>query len=243
MDKYSLCGIEFRRMSNARALGELGTALKKNTQTIAFTPNLQMISSASRDKRLVTLLNSADILLPDGIGIRLACRKNGLPPVEKIAGIDAAYSLLRYASVRGYRVFLLGGKKGIAELAAKNLKSQFPALTVCGTHHGYFDKHKKSPQNKAVLKKIRDSKPHILFVCFGFPTQEAWIKQNAPSLPSVRLFMGLGGSLDVWSGKLHRAPRVFQKLNLEWLWRCACEPKRIIPLVKNMVTFFSSEVY
>lgn len=235
MDKYSLWGIEFRHMSKAQALGELSEALEKSKQTVVFTPNLQMLGSAAKDKRLAALLDSADMLLPDGIGINLACRKKGLPPMERITGIDTAYALLRYASVCGYRIFLLGGAKGVAENAAKNLRRQFPALSVCGTHHGYFDKKKSSPQNKAVIQKIRSAKPHILFVCFGFPAQEAWIKQNASSLPSVRLFMGLGGSLDVWSGKVRRAPRAFQKLNLEWLWRCAREPKRIIPLVKDTV--------
>ena len=235
MDKYSLYGVKFRRISKLQAVDMLCALIDKNKRTVVFTPNIQILGAASKDKRLVALLNGADMLLPDGIGVSLACRKNGLPPVERITGIDTAYAILAYASARGYKVFLLGGKPSIAKLAAKNLRRELPFLRICGTHHGYFDKRKNSPQNQAIIRKIRESEADILFVCFGFPAQETWISQNASLLPSVRLFMGLGGSIDVWSGKVKRAPKIVQKLNLEWLWRCVREPKRILPLIKNTI--------
>ena len=242
MDKYSLYGVDLCPMSKAILLEKLCKALEGRKQICVFTPNLQMLGSAAKDKRLAGLLNSADILLPDGVGIHLAAKRSGYTLPDKMTGIDTAYSLLRYASVLGYRVFLLGGGKGVAESARKNLKKQLPALCVCGTHHGYFDKRRDSPQNREVLKKIQKARPDILFVCFGFPLQEIWIKQNASALTSVRLLMGLGGSLDVWSGKTQRAPKAFQRMNLEWMWRCIREPKRILPLVKNLVTVFLSEL-
>lgn len=236
MNKISLYGVNLKRMSQKGAEDKICSSLKRSGQTVVFTPNLQMISAAKDDVRMCVLLNSADILLPDGVGINILCKRLGLLPIERITGIDTAFSLLTYAAARGYRVFLLGGQKGVAELAARKLRKKLPSLCVCGTHHGYFDKKRESPQNQAVLKKIKQARPDILFVCLGFPTQEVWIKQNARLLPEVKLFMGLGGSLDVWSGRLCRAPRLVQRMKLEWLWRCICEPKRFLPLVKACIS-------
>jgi N-acetylglucosaminyldiphosphoundecaprenol N-acetyl-beta-D-mannosaminyltransferase len=236
MNKISLYGVRLKRMSQKDADDKICSSLKRGGQTVVFTPNLQMISAAKDDVRLCVLLNSADILLPDGVGINILCKRLGLLPGERITGIDTAFSLLTYAAARGYRVFLLGGQRGVAELAARKLRKKLPSLCVCGTHHGYFDKKRESPQNQAVLKKIKQARPDILFVCLGFPTQEVWIKQNARLLPDVKLFMGLGGSLDVWSGRLCRAPRLVQRIKLEWLWRCICEPKRFLPLIKACIS-------
>ena len=118
----------------------------------------------------------------------------------------------------------------MAEAAAKNLKCRLPSLNICGTHHGYFEKSGK--ENYLVLEEIRAAAHDILFVCFGFPMQERWICDNLSSLTSVRIAMGLGGSLDVWSGNKKRAPKALQAMGLEWLWRSAFEPKRLKILLK-----------
>jgi N-acetylglucosaminyldiphosphoundecaprenol N-acetyl-beta-D-mannosaminyltransferase len=104
------------------------------------------------------------------------------------------------------------------------MRVRYPTLQICGVHHGYFDK--SGAENAEVIKKIRTAAPDILFVCFGFPAQEKWITDNLSSLPSVKLALGLGGSLDVWSGNIRRAPLLVQKAGLEWLWRTVLEPKR-----------------
>ncbi len=243
MNYYKICGISFIKMSGKKALDLLKNALLNKKQTIVFTPNLQIIGECVQNQQLVKLLNSADLLLPDGIGIGMLCRKKGIRGVERITGIDTAYALLKFASEQGLKVFLLGGKAGVAQFAAARLKKQLPSLNICGTHHGYFDKKSTSPQNKQILRKIQLSRPDILFVCFGFPEQEKWIYENYRSLGSVRLFMGLGGSLDVWSGKVRRAPYIFRYAHLEWLWRCACQPKRILPLARNLFVLLTSRKF
>lgn len=240
MNAYTLYGIKFDKVNSKQAVNYLKSALSSEKQTVVFTPNIQIIGECVKNKKLVELLNRADLLLPDGAGVELLCRKRGIYGVERITGIDTAYSLLQFASEKGLRVFLLGGKSGISRLAADNLKKQFPSINICGTHHGYFDKSSSSPHNRRVLKKIRLSKPDILFVCFGFPYQEQWIIQSRRSLPTVRLFMGLGGSLDVWAGKVRRAPRVFRSLKLEWLWRCLNQPKRFFPLTKSIFALLTA---
>lgn len=236
MSKAVLYGIPLEPLTPRSALLRLCRYAEHGERKIVYTPNLQMLCRARHDSRLAELLRSADMLLPDGVGVSLLCKRNGLPDVGRVTGIDESHMLLQYAAHRGLSVFLLGGKTGVAELAQKRLCREIGGLRICGTHHGYFDKRKNSVENRAVVKKIRETAPDVVFVCFGFPTQEIWIKQNAPALPRVHLFMGLGGSLDVWSGKIKRAPVPFRAVGLEWLWRCAREPKRFASLAISAVT-------
>jgi N-acetylglucosaminyldiphosphoundecaprenol N-acetyl-beta-D-mannosaminyltransferase len=182
-----------------------------------------MLLAASKDRELRKLLNSSELNIPDGVGVRLAARLRGVR-LESMSGIDIAEELLSVAASEGCRVFFLGAKRGVAEKAAENMRVRYSTLQICGVHHGYFDK--SGAENVDVLKKIRAAAPDILFVCFGFPAQEKWITDNLASLPSVKLAMGLGGSLDVWSGNIRRAPLLVQKAGLEWLWRTVLEPKR-----------------
>jgi N-acetylglucosaminyldiphosphoundecaprenol N-acetyl-beta-D-mannosaminyltransferase len=235
MGSFSLYGVNFKRMTKVQLLDSLFRSLEAGEQTTVFTPNLEMLAAAKGSKSVCSILNSANILVPDGVGISLACKRNHILPPDAVAGIDIAYSLLRRSCHKGYRIFLLGGKDGVAELAAKNLEKQLPDLCICGTHNGYFDKDESSEQNKSVIEIIRAAHPDVVFVCFGFPLQERWIIGNKGALPDVNLFMGLGGSLDVWSGKLRRAPKLFRSLGLEWLWRCVRQPRRIFPLLKNTI--------
>ncbi len=193
-------------------------------KTVVFTPNTQMLLAASKDSSLRSLLNSSTLNLPDGIGVRIAARMSGKQIPDKSSGIDAAERFFAIGAKQGYRFFLLGAKPGVAQKAAEALKKRFPSLIICGTHHGYFSKH--GNQNDLIVAKINAARPDILLVCFGFPLQEHWINENILKMPSVRLSMGLGGALDVWSGNLRRAPRLVQHIGLEWLWRAFLEPKR-----------------
>ena len=187
-----------------------------------FTPNTQMLLASKKERSLRTLLNSSSINIPDGIGIRIAARLKGNIRLAKTSGIDLAEELLPIAEKLGTRIFLLGGKDGVARIAKKNLVRRFPALNICGTHHGYFDEKSE----KKVINLINSSRAELLFVCMGFPRQERWIIENLPSLPCVKVAMGLGGTLDVWAKKTRRAPKIMQNAGLEWLWRVILEPSR-----------------
>ena len=228
-----LLGLELASLSERDAKKRVAAMLKTQRNAKIFTPNPDMLWQVRRDPSLGRLLGSADLLLPDGVGLTIAARLRGTPLKARLTGIDTAEWILRYAAKTGLSVFLLGGKSGVAERAAKNLRARFPDLRICGTHHGYFDKTPNSAENGAVLKKIAQAKPDILFVCFGFPAQERWIAENCHKLPTLRLSMGLGGSLDVWSGNLRRAPRVFQRTGTEWLWRALRQPRRVRALLRG----------
>ena len=119
---------------------------------------------------------------------------------------------------------MLGGQKGRSRRAARILNAKYPRLKIAGCHNGYFNK--QGSDNERVLRIINSTRPDILFVCLGFPLQERWILDNFSKIPSLKLAMGLGGSIDVWSGDVERAPEFYRNMGLEWLWRAIREPRR-----------------
>ncbi len=224
-DVVTLLSIPLKKLDKRKADARLEQAMENDRRcTKVYTPNPQILLKAHDAPALRDLLSRADLLLPDGIGLCIGARLLGSPLPCRIAGIDAAYAVLEMAEKRGLSVALLGAAPDVADRAAEKLRHELPHLRICYTHHGYFDRN--GAENETVLAELRAAAPDILFVCFGFPAQEIWIDQNACKLPSLRLCMGLGGSLDVWAGTCRRAPRAMSACGLEWLWRVLCEPRR-----------------
>ena len=203
---------------------------KGGRSTVIFTPNVEMLSEASSSIEISRLLDQADLLLPDGIGIYLSSLLHGERIAERTSGIDFAERLLARASQEQMNVFLLGAREGVAEKAAGNLCHRFKGLRIVGTHHGYFEKD--GEKNRRVIEKINLSGADILLVCLGFPVQERWIAENISHLDSVKIAVGLGGSLDVWSQEVQRAPKILRVVGLEWAFRITSAPKRIARLPK-----------
>ena len=240
----NILGVRVCALTREKTLKLIERRLLSGKRTAIFTPNLEMLSAAAGDSYLRALLNASNINIPDGIGIYLASRLCFSRLPERSTGIGTAEQILRISEKQNLRIFLLGGKKGVAKKAALALKKRHPRLTVCGTHHGYFNKDKLCKENSSVIRSINDAKADILFVCFGFPLQERWIVENLPSLPPLRLAMGLGGSLDVWSGNIRRAPSWVQSIGLEWLWRAFREPKRakrLLSLPKGLISAITTK--
>ena len=223
----TLLGIPFLPLTRREARASLARLAMGDRAARVFTPNPEMLLLANDDPSFAETLRSADLLLPDGIGILVGARVCGKHLPERLTGIDSAEWLLSFAAKHSLRVFLLGGQPGVAEDAARSLRKKIPLLEIAGTHHGYFDKATDSPETQSLLGVLQKTKPDLLFVCFGAPAQERWIAEHADAIPSLRLCMGLGGALDVWSGRVRRAPKLVQKCGLEWLWRTISEPKRI----------------
>ena len=219
-----ILSVDISTLTKREILKIIALRTKEKKRTVIFTPNPQMLLGEQRLKQNRRLLNSADINIPDGIGIVIASRLTGGKIRARISGIDLAESILALSEACGYRVFLLGAERGIAKKAAKKIKKRFQNINICGTHHGYFNKF--GEENKKIIKAINKKNPDIIFVCMGYPTQEKWIIENAPSILSARIFIGLGGALDVWSGKTQRAPLLFKIMGLEWLYRTVKEPRR-----------------
>jgi len=219
--KRDIFGVMIDDLDRRKLFIEIAKRMRENRRTVIFTPNPIMTQNAKKDVGFMEILNSSDYNIPDGNGMILASRLLKTPLKERICGIDLAESLLWEASRQGLRVFLYGGREGVASLAAKRLMAKHAGLKICGTLHGYGD------SAEAVIKAIQKSRADLVFVCLGSPKQEKWIHENADLLPHVRLFMGLGGSLDVWSGKVRRAPKSIRDKGFEWLWRMTASPGRL----------------
>ena len=217
------------------ALSACTERLKSKIQTSIFTPNSEIVYRAARSTKLKHLLLSADILFPDGSGVYMAMKALGSSSGQRTSGIALAEKLLTISAQKGYRIFLLGAHSEIVQKAAEKLGAEYQGINICGYHHGYFDKDGK--ENEKVIEMINSSMADILFVCLGFPTQEKWISDNLSKLNTVSLAIGLGGSLDVWSGSVKRAPSTMSRLGREWLWRTVSDPKRL-PRTLN-IAFFS----
>ena len=202
-----------------------------------FTPNGEIIYKIRNDGEMKKSFESADLSLPDGVSVLLGARLLGYQIPSRLSGIDTAEFILELADRKKLSVYLLGGENGVADAAAIRLRDNYPSLTVSGIHHGFF--LPDSDEEKQILREIRNKAPDILFVCLGAPAQEKWITKNSPTLPSLRLSMGLGGSLDVWSGNKKRAPRLFRSLGLEWLYRIFQSPDRIKRLPNLCGYFFA----
>ena len=230
MKKITLRGIDFDNVTMEEAVSLAEKALEAQYSISVFTPNAEIAQLAVESSEIRDLLAHADLLLPDGAGILLASEILKKPLKEKVAGVDFGERILSIAAQNNYPVFFLGGKPGIATLAAQKKQEIYPTLSVAGTNDGYFNK--EGIENDAVIEKINESGAQILFVCFGAPTQEKWIDKNKDRLPSVRLFLGLGGALDVYAETVKRAPDFFIRARLEWFYRLLKEPRRIGRMMK-----------
>lgn len=220
-DKIDILGILLDRVDYEKASQRVMEFLETPGAKIVVTPNAEIIMAAQKDERLKAAINGADLSLPDGIGVVLASKLLGCPLEERTTGFDLMMRLLKMAEERGYSVFLLGAKPGVAEEAARNIKKRFPGIKIAGTHHGYFDE----AGEEKVVGIINEARPDLLFVAMGAPKQELFMARNRDKL-NCRVAMGVGGSLDVLSGKVRRAPALMQKAGLEWLYRLLTQPSR-----------------
>ena len=150
------------------------------------TPNPEIVNLARQREDYRQVLNGAGLVLPDGIGVIHAAKILGTPLQERVPGIDFASGLLTRLAQTGGRLFLLGAKPGVADQAADNLRKTYPGLTVCGTHHGYFQ------EDGLVVEAIRQAQADVVFVCLGAPSQEVWMAQHGPAT-GAHLMVGLGG--------------------------------------------------
>lgn len=204
---------------------EQGRRLLEGTQTAyCVTPNAEIAYQALHDEAFRALLNGAALVLPDGAGVVLGAKLLGTPLKQKVAGIEFAEGLLGVMEQTGKRLYLLGGKPGIAELAAEKMLQKHPKLVICGMADGYF-------QDEApVIEAVNAAEPDALFVCLGAPKQEYFMHRHQADL-NVRLMIGLGGSLDGFAGTVRRAPRWMIRLQLEWLYRLIKQPSRFVRML------------
>ncbi len=220
--KIDILGIPVDRVTKKQALEKFEEFLKTDGLSFIATPNPEIILAAQKDPQISEVLRSADLKIPDGTGIVRASAILGQPLSERVTGIDFSYAALQKLAELGGSVFFLGSKPGVAEKAAARLAEQMPSLRIAGFRDGYF----KSFEEDEVVKEINASGADFLCTALGAPKQELFIYNHKDEL-NAKAAIGIGGSLDVWSGTLKRAPRFYIDHNIEWIYRLIQEPSRI----------------
>ena len=175
--------------------------------------------AAEKDPAFLDVLNSADLVLADGVGVVYSAKILGRPLKGRVPGIEFAADMLACLNEMGGRLYLLGAKPGVAEEAGRRILAQYPNIVLCGTQDGYFK------DEEAALLKVAAARPDLLFVCLGAPKQEKWMARWGKHT-GARLAVGLGGALDVFAGNVERAPESWRRLGLEWAFRLKKEPQR-----------------
>lgn len=193
------------------------------------TINPEMISNAVKDPDFAEIINNADLVIPDGIGVEIGLKILGYN-VKRIAGIEFSHRMIEECAKNNQSVALIGAKPEIVKKAKENLVKEFPSLYITYIHDGYFN------EDDSILAELKIRQPRLVLCALGSPKQEEFILKAKSILPEA-LFVGVGGSFDVWSGEVKRAPEIYQKLGLEWLYRTIMEPKRFKRIFPTLPLF------
>jgi N-acetylglucosaminyldiphosphoundecaprenol N-acetyl-beta-D-mannosaminyltransferase len=222
MERARIVGLPIDPISMPEALEKLETYIAEKTPRHVVTADASMAVIALSDPDLRAIVEQADLVTPDGFGILWAARMLRLPIAHKVSGVDLVGELCRLSAAKGYRLFFLGAAPGVAEQAAENLRARYPGARIVGTNDGYF----KQEENPNVVGRIQAAAPDVLLVAFGIPRQEKWITKHKAEYGAA-VSIGIGGSFDVYSGRVKRAPVWMQNNGLEWLYRLCANPRKI----------------
>lgn len=234
MDRVNILGVNVDMVTISEATDKILDFLNEDRLHSVYTPNSEIIMEAYRNQDFNEILNAADLLTADGIGVVYAAKYLKKPIKERAAGYDVAKLLLQKISYTDHKLFLFGGKPGVGDLAKKNMQKDYPGLNIVGVRNGYFT----DDEEEEIINEINASGADLLFVCLGAPRQEKWIHKNKDKL-KVKVAMGVGGSIDVFAGTVQRAPDFFCKTGLEWFYRLMKEPwraKRMMDLPRFAMT-------
>lgn len=221
----NILGVNFDNVTMHEAL-EIGLGLFDDEAKHAiYTPNPEIVMAALEDETLKRRLNEGSLVIPDGIGVVIGSRIIKKPLKERVAGYDFVQLLFDQLKNSDKTVYFFGSKEGTAELAARKMMEKYKGLKIVGVHHGYIQDTTK------VVEAINQAKPDLVLVGLGAPRQEAWISEHMQNL-NVKVLIGVGGSMDVMSGLVKRAPKIFIRLHLEWFHRLITQPTRFVRMLR-----------
>lgn len=219
-----LLGFNVDTYSFSEAVSMAKNLIDGNKVSQVVTINPEMFETANRDSEFASILRESEMVIADGIGVKIALKINGFD-VPRIPGIDFARKLLEEAAINNIPVAIVGAKEEIITKAVENLYKEISGLNIVYYHNGYFN------DDSEIYNELKEKSPKLILVAMGSPRQEKFI-YNAKSVLKPALMVGIGGSLDVWSGNIKRAPKLFQVTGTEWLYRTITQPsrfKRIFP--------------
>lgn len=219
--KEKYLGVNVSPLSYEGIINDLRERIDGGKQSTIIAVNPEKVMSAQRDPEVKELINASTYQIADGVGILLAAKIKGGGITSRVTGVDMMARLLQFAESDGHSVYFYGAKEEVVAKAIANIQAQHPNIRVAGYTNGY------EKDEAALVARIHQSGAKILFVALGSPKQELWIRRNLKSLPNVQVFQGVGGSFDVFSGTVKRAPAPFRKLGIEWLYRLLASPSRL----------------
>jgi len=235
----NLLGLPITNLKNNEVNELLVDFLNSNKPHQIATINPEFLVDAEKNEEFYYTLTQCDLNVPDGIGLIYAARLFG-EKIYRYTGVDLFLKLCEIAKKNNKGVYLLGGEKGSVFSVANKLNQIFPGLKICGADEGMSRSEWKNnfkENNQKIIQRIKSSKAEILFVAFGHPKQDIWISRNLKLLPNIRVAVGVGGTFDFISGKAKRAPFIFRRIGLEWLWRLILEPWRWKRIYKAIIKF------
>ena len=220
-ERINIMGVPVDMVNYEAAMDRFRDFVEKDGVSLIVTPNSEIVVNAGKNEALMDAIKQAEMVIPDGVGLVYASKILGHPLQERVTGIDFLGRALGYLAETGKTAYLFGSKPGIADKAAARMEEAYPGLKIAGTHHGYFTEE----EEEEILREINEAAPDLLCVALGSPKQELFVLKYKDRL-KAKAAIGVGGSLDVWSGDLKRAPEFYRKHGLEWLYRFIQEPSR-----------------
>lgn len=217
-NRINILGTEFDNFTQDQFHKLVSTDLDNHANKFIVTPNPEIVLSARDNTRFSNIVNNADYVIPDGIGIIKGARMLGTPMHERITGFDTLMFLIKQANQKHLKLYMVGAKPEVINASAARIKKEFPNIDLVGYHDGYFK------DDGIIATEIAEKQPDIILVALGSPKQEYFINKYRDRCTAV--WIGVGGSFDVFSGTKKRAPKVVQKLSLEWFYRLVKEPTR-----------------
>lgn len=219
----NILGITFSKLSLKETVDLIDSKVSECSNKIfhIITVNPEIAVQIQEDPELKKISLESDLITPDGVGIVLASRLKRNPIPERVTGYDLFLESLKVGDQKGWSFYLLGSDEEVNRKASEYVMENHPNVKIAGRHHGYF----KKEEDNEIIKDIRNSKPDILIVALGSPLADKWIYRHKNEL-NANVVFGVGGSLDVITGKVKRTPEIWKRLNLEWLHRRITQPSR-----------------
>lgn len=225
-ERAEILGVKVDAVTMAQAVERVEKLIAAQKNSIVATVNAEMLLRATQDDDFKKILNSAELVVPDGAGAVWAARHLGYEMPERVAGFDLVQELMKIAPAKGYKFFLFGASPGIADKAQIKAQELYPRIEIVGTRNGYFT----AADEPEIISQIKNSKPDILLAALGVPKQEKWLAAHKDEL-NIPVSIGVGGTFDVMAGVVKRAPLWMQRAKLEWLYRAMSQPSRAGRLV------------
>lgn len=226
MEKQALLNTYINNVTMPETIAAIERMITAEKKSYVVAINVDVVMKIENDPYLKKIVDNADMVLVDGKPLVWISKMYGKPLKAKISGSDMVPLLCEVAAEKGYKLFIIGGKDGIAEQAKQKLKTKYPNIKIVGTYAPPFEFEKNEEELNKINQMISEVQPDLLIVCFGCPKQEKWIYENIENY-DAKVSICAGATVDFIAGNIRRAPRWMSEHGLEWFYRFLQEPKRM----------------